>query len=286
MRFNAELSPLAAYTVLWGLSVPLEMTRGALRPPGPWECTLLLLCLVAVAFPERKSLMAVVFSLRFCWWLKRLPMTWDSEVLAALTDAAVVLHVLVADEERGEERGDSALVAALGTSMRRQLGYFYWFAGFWKLNTSFMDHRYSCASIYLAQLMDAYVPPHMLSSALVQMVIAASPALTVVLECGVGALMLVRGYFPAPACGALGVLLATALQVGIDISPKPNNIASFSHKAALRYFFFCPHGATAALNEALTRPAIGAVYMAVGTAVLSATVAAQPRSRVCGRRSG
>ena len=31
------------------------------------------------------------------------------------------------------------------------MAWFYFFAGFWKLNTSFLDHRYSCASVHFAQ---------------------------------------------------------------------------------------------------------------------------------------
>ena len=62
---------------------------------------------------------------------------------------------------------DETLNNALGTSMRRQVAWFYFFAGFWKLNSSFLDHRYSCASVFMAQLLDAYVPPHLLSLVLV-----------------------------------------------------------------------------------------------------------------------
>ena len=47
--------------------------------------------------------------------------------MQALTDLAVATH-LIAEDENG-----------LGTSVRRQLGTFYFFAGFWKFNSSFLS---------------------------------------------------------------------------------------------------------------------------------------------------
>ena len=126
-----KLSPLAAYTILWGLSMPLEMARGAFRPTGPWEVAVISICLLAAAMPERNSMLALAFGARLAWWLKRLPFTWDSEVMGALTDLAVLLHLIAADGAATKD--EPALTAGLGASMRRSMGWFYWFAGFWKL---------------------------------------------------------------------------------------------------------------------------------------------------------
>ena len=148
-------------------------------------------------------------------------MTLAPAAMAALTDLAVVTHMVVAD---GAAMSD--LTNALGTTMRRQMGIFYFFAGFWKLNSSFMDHRFSCSSIYLAQLLDAYVPPGVLSSEHIQLVLEASPALTVVLECGVGLLMLLHAYFPLPRCGAASVVPAFA--------SEPPVLATYSVRGAAK----------------------------------------------------
>ena len=113
-----------------------------------------LLCLAACLCPENSTVTALAFAFRFAWWLGRLPFTWDSEIMEALTDLAVIVHLVAAD---GPSPRDAS--ALIGTSIRRQMGWFYLFAGFWKINTSFLDPRYSCASIYLAQLLDAYAPP-------------------------------------------------------------------------------------------------------------------------------
>ena len=271
------LSPLAAYVVLWGASMPLELARGALVARGPMEVALALLCVGACLAPENSTVTALAMAFRVAWWLGRLPFTWDSEVLAALTDLAVVLHFIAAESEhpKGGVAKSAALVAGVGASIRRQLGWFYLAAGFWKLNTSFVDPRYSCASIYAAQLVDAYAP-RLGAARPALALVRAAPAVTLVLECGVGLCMLARAYLPAPRLGALGVLLATLLHAGIDLTPPPNNIAVFSHKAALRAFWFAPKGTAAAVNEALARPlTLGGAYAALGAAALAATVAAQ-----------
>ena len=82
------------------------------------------------------------------------------------------------------------------------------------------------ASVYLAQLLDAYVPPSLLEPWMADSVIEAAPALTVAVECSVGLLMIVAAYARAPRCRACGLLLATALHVGIDLTPPPNRHAS------------------------------------------------------------
>jgi hypothetical protein len=128
----------------------------------------------------------------------------------------------------------------------------------------------------MAQLLDAYVPPHLLSPALVHAAIVTSPAVTVIFECGIGVLMLLGEHTSLRACGTAGVLLALILHIGIDITPAPHNIANFSHKIGLRYLWFAPVGCAAAVQEAITRPLrVGSLYVGIGACALAATVAIQ-----------
>ena len=257
-----KLTPLAAYVVLWGLSMPIELHRGALTARGPLELAMAMIGLAAALRPKNRRLYAVAFSLRFARFLTRFPLTWDTEIVQALTDLAVATH-LIAEDENG-----------LGTSVRRQLGTFYFFAGFWKFNSSFLSPRTSCAAIYAAQIIDAYSP--VASPSLAAAAIRVAPAMTVTAEVCIGTLMLLSAYSSGTTrYGALGLLLAIPLHIGIDITPDPNNIGAFSHKAGLRYFWFVPNGATSAVNEVLAKPIIGAVYAAIGAAALSMTIAAQ-----------
>ena len=270
------LSPLAAYVVVWGISQPLEALKGCFIPLEPWGASILMIALLATALPERKALCMLSFSVRLAWWLLRLPFTWDSEVLTGLTDFALILHVAVA-AAAGLAKHEGLLVEGVGESIRKQMGWFYFFAGFWKFNSSFMDHRFSCSSVYIAQLLDAYVPEKLLAPDLAQLAIVSAPLMTVILEVAVGVLMLVCAYGarPRPTTAFVAVALATILHIGIDFTPKPNNIAAFSHKAAIRYFWFAPEGTTAAVNELRSHPTMSAVYAAIGAGCLALTVAAQ-----------
>ena len=265
--------PLAVYTTLWGLSTQLEHIKGPLGgPPGPWLVSVLLLCLAAALRPQNRTLAAVAFSMRCIWWLSRWPFMWASEIIGGLTDLSVVLHLIAADRHVDDSNG-------VGLSVRRQVAWFYVFAGFWKLNTSFLDHRYSCASVFIAQLLDAHAPPHLLTPDNVELAIRAAPALTVALELGVGVCMLLGEYATSPVrvvCRPAGVVLALLLHLGIDVTPPPHNIANFSHKIGLRYLWFAPHGTTAAACEVLRRPlSVGAAYAALAAASLALTVALQ-----------
>jgi hypothetical protein len=117
-----KMTPLAAYAVIWGLSTPIELIRGAFAARGPWEVAVVALCLCVVAMPEKSSVQALAFGARAVWWLTRLPFTWDSEVMAFLSDLAVVLHVVAADGVADDD--PKAVHAAIGVSIRRQLGWF------------------------------------------------------------------------------------------------------------------------------------------------------------------
>ena len=272
-----SLSPLGAYTLLWACSTPLEYLKGPLAGPpgGAWLTLMLLLCLAAAMMPGSKAVTLAAFSCRVLWWLNRAPFMWASEIIGGLTDLAVVLHVLAA---AADKKGADHCNQHLGMSMRRQVAWFYFFAGFWKLNTSFLDHRYSCASVFMAQLIDAYVPSHLQSAhaELVHGAIVTSPAVTVGLELGVGVLMLVGEYCSAQKIGSAGVLLALLLHIGIDVTPAPHNVANFSHKIGLRYLWFAPIGCAAALNEAIAQPSrVGTAYVCLGAVALAASVAIQ-----------
>lgn len=119
-------APLSVYTALWALSTQLEHIKGPLGGPlRPWTVALLLLCAAAAVMPHNKRLAVLAFSMRCVWWMNRWPFMWASEIIGGLTDVAVVLHLVAASNEEH-------LTAGLSLSIRRQVAWFYFFAGFWK----------------------------------------------------------------------------------------------------------------------------------------------------------
>ena len=115
--------------------------------------------------------------------------------------------------------------------VRTIVGLFYFFAGFWKFNTSFLDPKVSCACIYMASLM-GMAPA--LPTQLANWAIRAAPLLTAGGELLLGACLLI----PVHRARRVGVVLAAILHFTIAISRDccPRR-ADGSPKYA--YFFRC-----------------------------------------------
>ena len=76
-------------------------------------------------------------------------------------------------------------VFAVGRTMHLSL---YFCAAFWKLTTSFLDYRTSCATILFAELTATILPDSLLPlpNAVAEIVLRMAPALTVAVEFAIG----------------------------------------------------------------------------------------------------
>ena len=133
----------------------------------------------------------------------RVPRAFDAEYLGAITDATVGLGAL--------------FKACPEAAIRWEMGLFYIAAALWKVNTAFLDPRYSCGTTYAVQLLCALTTGGS-KDYLTRVVVAAMPWVTVALEGGIGIAAL--GHWTK-----LAVLLCVALHTGIALTPPPNNIA-------------------------------------------------------------
>lgn len=161
------------------------------------------------------------------------PNAWESLYWCAQTDLALLTSLVLQMRRSStlnifpDQRTDAAADAT--RVMQWQIAGWYLSAAVFKLNTSFLDHRYSCASPYVAQLLAAYLPPSLASAAELAPIVAYAPALVLIGE-GTLSVALVAaaagrgGRFAAP----LGVCLALLLHLMIALTPPPNNIGAFS----------------------------------------------------------
>ena len=202
---------------------------------------------------------------------------WESHFWCAQTDAALLAAVAlqVASAPAGRLSGArraSALQDANRVA-RWQLAFFYASAFVFKLNSSFLDHRYSCASPYLAQLLAAYLPEALAAPHALAPLVRVAPAMVVLGEGALSAALLTaaagRGGRIAPAAG---VGLAMLLHLGIALTPPPNNIGAFSVLMAVRLSAFVPPDA---LVHALRLPRRTAEAAGVATLVMIAALAAR-----------
>ena len=191
----------------------------------------------------------------------RLPMSWDSEWWALQTDAALLVR-----------RTDGATTA--GRTIQLQMALFYLAAGFWKLNTSFLDGASSCASVFGVQTCGARraharrrrrpgrpglggVPRDPLAQTY-------TPCIVIALEMSIALGLLLR-----PNVGVrVGVLFHA---INAWAPPAPNNIrSSFSLVCLVRLVTFAPKAAADALH--LTMRNNSALICAGVAALLGAAV--------------
>ena len=188
------------------------------------------------------------------------PFSWDSEYWQAQTDATVVCTLTLLKA--------APFVPMISTTVRLQMAVFYLGAGFWKINTSFLDPASSCASIYIAQLLDVLGMESALPPAARTAAVRAGPLLTIVGELSIGLLLLV----PRRPWAKLGVALALLLHLGIALTPPPNNIAEYGTMSALRLAWLFPHAVATAMAE----PGWLAVHAGSGALLLAVLAARGP----------
>ncbi|KAL3894592.1 MAG: hypothetical protein SGPRY_013767 [Prymnesium sp.] len=245
--------PLAVYVRLWAAAQLLEWSHGSLAWGRPFDLLQALLCALALLLPSLAPLSAAAHAARAINPLTKAPRAWDSEYLGMLSDGGVLVSLL-----RG---GGVEAERELSRHMRWQLFIFYTAAGLWKLNSSFLDPRYSCATVYLLQLLDAHLPTS-LASSLALPISRLAPPLTIVLEMAIGLFFVLSPRI----AGVLGVLLHT----GIALTPPPNNISAFGIVCTLRYFWVAPEGGVRAWEE--VGGVWGGIHLACGAALLGATL--------------
>lgn len=236
-------SVIASYMQLWVLAQVLQWFVGNLTGRGPWEAIQVAACL-AVFFKPQRWLCAVSLALRMAHVIRRLPAVWDSEMLELLTDLPIVLALLSR--------------SLPSRAVRAQLGIFYAAAGLLKLNTAFLNPRYSCATVFGFQLLEAWGLEDW--TWLSWLVFKSLPWTTVVVETGVGACIF---------AGKLRVAawLGIALHLMIAIEVPPNNIGIYGVNCVARYFWLFPFAAADAWRR--SRDFVG--HVAVGCVLLAVT---------------
>ena len=168
--------------------------------------------------------------------LAHLPAVVDMDHWAMQTDLAVLCMLLVAPAGRS----DDAIVA-----VRLQMSVFYLAAGVWKMTADHTDPQLSCSSLMLVQILCGWLPQWLLPTALLSLVVRAAPWVTLVVELGVGILLM----SPRRALQRGGVLLALLLHTGIMVAPLPLSIADFSSMCASRLVWVVGNGAAKTMDE-------------------------------------
>lgn len=223
---------------------------------------LLWLCIAAAAVRPSLGAVFVVSALLNAQRLSRWPVQWDSEVWSLSIDTTLLLMCVCAWTRDGLRRAPLRAWRGLSRDDRNrafgwfarvarfQLACFYFGAFFWKLNTSFLDPRTSCAPIFFYQLIAAYVPPAWLaaSSPLAVAVGRAAPLNTLAIEL----LLPVLIWRGGRSARRLALLLAVLFHGLIAVTPPPNNASGFSLTVAKYLFLLLDQHAAYAAHDVLS----------------------------------
>jgi hypothetical protein len=296
------LRPLTAYMHLWSLVNLLRISVAFNAGTGLVGSTLdkgalvlPLLILLAGCFPQRFSgvLPFAALLMRALTNLIKGSLMSNSQLWATQMDAAVliamtscilraklsklgsaILQPLTPEEE-------FAVVGSCAKTIRWQLSIFYFASGFWKVNTSFMNVSYSCASLFTVQPLE-YLPDAILFASdgffstavplLARFIALIGPAATLFIESVVPALHLLdpKRY---PVSAVLGVASTLAFHLVIGLTPPPSNVSSFGVTTCLRLFFMLPGATAQAVAELKSATSSGLVLGAAMVAAASAALA-------------
>lgn len=181
--------------------------------------------------PKVKRLGLAAFLLYFSWGTAcRSPSIWDSDSWTFQTDMVMAMWLLFGSTGSGD---------VVCRTIQDMFAWYYFAAGFWKLNSHFWDPNASCATIFFVQLVAQYIAPFVsLNTATAIAVFAKSiaPAATLVIELLQGGLLLLGLKYRI--CARVGILLAVVFHLVVCIMPQPNDISGFALACSARLVAF------------------------------------------------
>ncbi|CAE8627116.1 unnamed protein product [Polarella glacialis] len=262
---------IAAWTRVWGLrqlapftNALLGIAGGAidnwpLQGPLSWWHWHVRLPTVLISMVWPSPLLA--FSAHACnlaFLAATMPFVWDHMMWASLHDVAFVAAMLTGCF--------AASPWGFLAGARAQTIISYLCSAFWKLTTSFLDPRYSCGTLLVAELLSILpgplFPPHGLATGIM---LRAAPLITIVTEFAIPVLL--------AFCPHAGVLLGIFFHLTIFILPV-NAAGGFSITCATSYFFFVPQGMVLAwenLSNSMVCTGVAGAVTAIAFAGLRGT---------------
>lgn len=253
------------FVALWCISCLMDVWQEDPHWVTPWwRWGTAGAAVVGVIAPSVGSLL-VATVLRNGNRLAAMPFIWDSNQWAMFFDLAVVLGCLRSFQGRSFELERFAKETAPLT--RTLLGMFYFAAGFWKANSSFLDPHVSCGGIFTTSLLWQLWPEFLgpIPVSVVRFAVQLGPWLTMAGECVAGLLVLAGARSRTANLASLCALLL--LHLSISWTVYPNGIANFSYCAATRFFFLLPRPCAAAWQEVTSPADRPAGWLARGVAV-------------------
>jgi hypothetical protein len=199
------------FMLLWRCGIIAWMIR---IPPGK----------TSVAFQRA---MAIPFLVSAFYWMDKSPFVWESNLWTVQTDLVMALWLLI------NEQNDDATVPC--QTVEEMFCIFYGAAGFWKLNTHFLDPNASCATVFFVQNLAAYMPVSFDTKVgIASMLKPLAPKLVLAIELAMGGLISIGRVTQKRQWTNAGLLATLYFHLAVCMTPRPNDISLFGLQCAGR----------------------------------------------------
>ena len=175
------------------------------------------------------------------YWLDRMPFIWESNFWSAQVDLAIATWLAlygnqgISIKSKATENADS--LEFLVRTIHELYASFYLAAGFWKINSHFLDPPASCATVFFCQHI-SYYTSHLCSwetqVALAKVIAPWASLLTLMLELSMGLALSAGVLLPHRKMTRVGLMLILFFHLMVCVTPRPNDISNFGLQCAVR----------------------------------------------------
>ncbi len=183
------------------------------------------------------------------YWVGKMPFTWESDLWSVQSDLVVSLWVL-------SYGFDTDGVNILSETTHEMYSSFYTAAGFWKINSHFLNPTTSCATVFLCQHIAQNLSTWLSwesQVSLVQKLAPFAPWGTVIIELSMGLIFGFGRFAPSHhrQWTRRGMLLILYFHLAVCLTPPPNNISLFALQCASRLVLMTDPDALAVVTAQL-----------------------------------
>lgn len=242
--FQEEFVPLTVYFICrvlvltWLLlATPTNTTKATTTTSAPsshWQKMMMMV--------GAHQAMGIFLLLNTAYWVYRSPAIWDSNQWALQSDLVVgvwmMAHTMAPVDDEASHR-----MTILASTISLMYAQYYLAAGFFKINTHFLDPDASCATVFAVQHISYYIGPFLSHSTLVAIcatIKPLAPVLTLAIELSMGGCFAWgQGWWWNTSqqerhWTRRGLMLILYFHLAVCLTPEPLDISMFALQCACR----------------------------------------------------
>lgn len=186
------------------------------------------------------------------YWLDKMPFTWESDLWSVQIDTVVIIYaILMVTDDGDDHKGEntpSGFSCFLSWTVQDMYACYYTAAGFWKINSHFLDPTSSCATVFLCQHLASVAQLVGLEweaqVSIAKFLAPTAPIGTVIVELSMGLGLIVgriamifdndEKHHISRYWTRIGLRTILFFHLAVCLTPQPNNISLFALQCACR----------------------------------------------------